>query len=157
VQVHVPEINLDVGGAVQPFTSSSVGSAPDNQKYHVNDMKEATPCTLLYVKGGTLRTIEVANAIVLPGCIFHSRSVPSECVVVEVTTIKEGHEFEDLDYLNEKQGIEKLKDAKGNFTLWPHKDIILKIHSSPIVSPQSKEDEGTPTFCCVLNSLLRMF
>jgi hypothetical protein len=152
VQVHVPEINLDVGGTVQPFTSSSAGSAPDNQKYHVDDMKEATPCTLLYVKGGTLRTFEVANAIVLPSCIFHSWLVLSECVVVEMTIIKEGHEFEDLDYLNKKQGIEKLKDAKGNFTLWPHKDIILKIHSSPIVSPQSKEDEGTPTSNILLRS-----
>jgi hypothetical protein len=96
VQVHVPEINLDVGGAVQPFTPSSVGSAPDNQKYPIDDIKEATPCTLLYVKGGTLRTIEVADAIVLHGRIFHSRSFQSECVVVEVTTIREGREFEDL-------------------------------------------------------------
>jgi hypothetical protein len=77
VQVHVPEINLDVGDAVQPFTLSSAGSAHDNQKYPVDDIKEATPCTLLYVKGRTLRTIEVADAIVLPSCIFHSRLVPS--------------------------------------------------------------------------------
>jgi hypothetical protein len=55
--------------------------------------------------------------------------------VVEVTTIREGHEFEDLDYLDEKEGIENLKDAKGNFIIWPRKDIIIKIHSLPIVSP----------------------
>jgi hypothetical protein len=30
VQVHVLEINLDVDGAVQPFTLSNVDSAPDN-------------------------------------------------------------------------------------------------------------------------------
>jgi hypothetical protein len=72
VQVHVPEINLDVSSAVQPFTLSSAGSAPDNQKYPVDDIKEVTPCTLLYVKGRTLRTVEVADAIVLPGHIFHS-------------------------------------------------------------------------------------
>jgi hypothetical protein len=65
VHVHVPEINLDVGGAAQPFTLSSAGSAPNNQKYLVDDIKEATPCTLLYVKGRTLRTIEVVDAIVL--------------------------------------------------------------------------------------------
>jgi hypothetical protein len=65
--------------------------------------------------------------------------------VVEVTTIREGHGFEDLDYPNEEEGIEKLKDTKENFILWPRKDIILKSRSSPIVSPQSKEDEGTPT------------
>jgi hypothetical protein len=64
-----------------------------------------------------------------------------ECAVVEVTTIREGHEFEDLDYLDEEEGIEKLKDAKGNFILWPRKDILLKICSTPIVSPQTREDE----------------
>jgi hypothetical protein len=65
---------------------------------------------------------------------MHGRPVPSECVVVEVTMIREGHEFEDLYYPNEEEGIKKLKDAKGNFILWPHKDIILKIRSSLIVS-----------------------
>jgi hypothetical protein len=39
--------------------------------------------------------------------------------VVEVTTIRECHEFEDLDYPDEEEGIEKLIDAKGNFILWP--------------------------------------
>jgi hypothetical protein len=48
--------------------------------------------------------------------------------------IREGHEFEDLYYPNEEEGIKKLKDAKGNFILWPRKDIILKIRSSLIVS-----------------------
>jgi hypothetical protein len=152
VQVHVLEINLDVGSVVQPFTLSSAGSTPDNQKYPVDDIKEATPCTLLYVKGRTLRTIEVATAIVLPDHIFHNQLVLSECVVVEVTTIREGHEFEDLDYPNKEEGIEKLKDAKGNFILWPCKDIILKTCSPPIVSPQSKEDEGTPTSNILLRS-----
>jgi hypothetical protein len=83
----------------------------------VDDIKEATPFTLLYVKHRTLRTIEVASAIVLPDHIFHSWPVPSECVVVEVTTIREGREFEDLDYPNEEKGIEKLKDAKRIFML----------------------------------------
>jgi hypothetical protein len=133
VQAHVPEINLDVNGTAQTFTLSCASFGPDKKKYPVDDIKEATPCTLLYVKGMTLRTIEVADAIVLPGRIFHSQSVPSECVVVEVATIKEGCEFEDLNYPNEEEGIAKLKDAKGNFTLWPCKDIILKTHSSPIV------------------------
>jgi hypothetical protein len=55
--------------------------------------------------------------------------------VVEVTTIGEGHEFEDLYYPNQEEGIEKPKHAKENFILWPRKDIILKSHSSPIVSP----------------------
>jgi hypothetical protein len=72
--------------------------------------------------------------------------------MVEVTTIREGHEFENLDYPDEQEGIEKLKDAKGNFILWPHKDIILKTHSSPIVSPQNREDEGTPTSQNMLHS-----
>jgi hypothetical protein len=62
-----------------------------------------------------------------------------------MTTIKEVHEFEDQDCPDEKEGIEKLKNAKGNFIVCPRKDIILKIHSSSIVSPKKKEDEGTPT------------
>jgi hypothetical protein len=82
---------------------------------------------------------------------MHGRPIPSECAVVEVTTIREGHEFEDLDYLDEEE-IEKLKGAKGNFILWPRKDIILKIHSSLIVSPQSREDESTPTSQNIIRS-----
>jgi hypothetical protein len=67
------------------------------------------------------------------------------CVVVEVTMIREGHAFEDLDYPNEEEGIEKPNDAKGNFILWPRKDIIIKTRSSPIILMQSREDECTPT------------
>jgi hypothetical protein len=59
--------------------------------------------------------------------------------------IRKGREFEDLDYPNEDEGIEKLVDAKGTFIHWPHKDIIIKTHSSPIVSPRSTEAGGTPT------------
>jgi hypothetical protein len=44
--------------------------------------------------------------------IMHGRPIPSECAVVEVITIREGHEFEDLDYPDKEEGIEKLKDAK---------------------------------------------
>jgi hypothetical protein len=57
--------------------------------------------------------------------------IPSECAVVEVTTTRERCEFEDLDYLDKEEGIEKLKDAKENFIIWPCKDIILKTNSSP--------------------------
>jgi hypothetical protein len=115
---------------------SSAGSTPDNQKYHVDDINEPTPCRLLYVKGMTLRTIEVANTIVMATHIMHDQPILSECAVVEVTTIREGHEFDDLDYPDEDERIVKLKDAKG---------IIIKTHSSPIVSPQSREYDGTPT------------
>jgi hypothetical protein len=133
---------LDIG---TEFTLRSVISAPDHQKYHVNDINKSIPCTLLYVKGKTLRRIEVVDAIVMATCIMHGRPIPSECAVVKVTTIRKGREFEDLDYPDEEEGIEKLKDAKGNFIIWSHKDIILKTHSSPIVSPYHREDEGTPT------------
>jgi hypothetical protein len=103
---------------------SSADSTPNHQKYLVDDINEPTPCTLLYVKGGTLRTIEVADATVMATCIMNGRPVPSGCAVVEVTTIREGHEFEDLDYPDEQEGILMLKDAKGNFIVWPRKDII---------------------------------
>jgi hypothetical protein len=82
-----------------------------------------------------LRTIKVVDAIMMATRIMHGWPVLSDCVVVEVTTIREGHDFEDLDYPDEEEGIEKLKDAKGNFILWPREDIIIKTHSSLIVSP----------------------
>jgi hypothetical protein len=77
--------------------------------------------------------------------IMHGQPDPSECAVVKVTMIREGLEFEDLDYPDKEEEIEKLKDAKGNFILSPHKYIILKTRSSPIVSPQKREDDGTPS------------
>jgi hypothetical protein len=101
----------------------------------MDDINEPTPCTLLYVKGRTLRIIEVADTIMMATHITHGRPILSECAVVEVATIREGREFEDIDYPDEEKGNEKLKYAKGNFILWPRKDIILKLCSSPIVSP----------------------
>jgi hypothetical protein len=76
--------------------------------------------------------------------ILHDQPIPIECVVVEVTKIREGREFKDLDYLDEDEGIEKLVDAKGTFILWSCKDIIVKTYSSSIVSPWSTEARGTP-------------
>jgi hypothetical protein len=148
VQMLSPEINLNLGVTVQqPFAPSSVDFAPnrDKDKYPVDDIKDPTPCTLMYVKDRILRTIKVAEATMMPSRILHGRTIPVECAVVEVTTIKEGHEFEDLDYPNEDERIEKLVDAKGTFILWPHKDIIVKTYSSMIVSPRSIEAGGTPT------------
>jgi hypothetical protein len=138
VQIPSPEINLDLGATVQqPFALSSAGSAPnrDKDKYPVDEIKDPTPCTLMYIKGRTSRTIKIAEATVMPSRILHGCPVPAECAVVEVTTIREGHEFEDLDYPDEDEEIEKLVDHKGTFILWPHKDIIVKTHSSQIVSP----------------------
>jgi hypothetical protein len=106
--------------------STSASSAPDNKKYPVGDINQPTPCTLLYVKGRMLRTIEVAGTIVMATRIMHGWPIPSKCVVVKVTTIGEGCEFEGLDYLDEEEGIEKLKHAKENFIIWPRKDIIIK-------------------------------
>jgi hypothetical protein len=107
---------LDIGTAPPPVVPalSSAGSAPDQQKYLVDDINEPTPCTLLYVKGRTLRTIEVADAIMMTTRIMHGQPIPSECAMVEVTTIREGREFDDLDYPDGEEGIEKLKDAKEN-------------------------------------------
>jgi hypothetical protein len=143
-----PEINLDLDSTVQqPFAPSSASSTPnrDKDKYPVDDIKDPTPCTLMYVKGRTSMTIEVAEATVMPSYILHGRPIPTKCSMVKVTTIREGCEFEDLDYPNEDEGIEKMVDAKGTFILRPRKDIILKTHLSSIVSPWSTEAEGTPT------------
>jgi hypothetical protein len=147
VQMPTPEINLDLGNTVQPFALSSAGFAPNRDKdmYPVDDIKDPTPCTLIYVKGRTSKIVEVAKATVMPSHILHGWPIPAECAVVEVTTIGEGCEFEDLDYPDEDEGIEKLVNAKGTFILWPRKDITIKTQSSPIVSPQSIEARGTPT------------
>jgi hypothetical protein len=104
---------------VQPFAPSNADSTlnKDKDKYPVDDIMDLTPCTLIYVKGKTSRTIKVAKAIVMPSRILHGRPVPTECAVVEVTTIREGREFEDLDYPDEDEGSEKLVDAKGTFIL----------------------------------------
>jgi hypothetical protein len=139
------DINLDLSALVQqPFALSSVGSAPNmyKDKYPVAEIKDPTPCTLMYVKGRTSRTIKVAEATVMPSRILHGRPVPAECAVVEVTTIREVCEFEDLDYPDEDEEIEKLVDAKGTFILWPCKDIIVKTHSSPFVSPWNTKARG---------------
>jgi hypothetical protein len=143
------KINLDLGATVQqPFDLRIAGSARnrDKDKYPMDDIKDLTPCTLMYVKGSTSRIIKVAKAIVMPSCILYGRPIPAECAVVEVTPIREGHEFEDLDYPNEDERIEKLVDAKGAFILWTRKDIIVKTHSSSIVSPRSTEDGGHSYF-----------
>jgi hypothetical protein len=130
--VSVPQINLDISIGLTP---RSVDSTPENQQYLVDDNNEPTPCTLQYVKGRTLRSIKLIDAIVMATCIMHGQPIPSECVVVKVTMIREGHKFEDHDYPDEKEGIENLKDTKGNFILWPRKNIILKFCSLLIVSP----------------------
>jgi hypothetical protein len=147
VQVPILKINLNLSPSVQPFASSSAGSAPNRDKdnYLVDDIKDPPPCTLMYVKGRTSRAIKVAEATVMPSSILHGWNVPAECAVVEVTTMRGDREFEDLDYPDEDEGIEKLVDAKETFILWPRKDIIVKTHSSSIVSPQNTEVGGTPT------------
>jgi hypothetical protein len=120
VQMPSPEIDLDLSATVQqPFALSNAGSTPnrDKDRYPVDDIKYPTPYTLMYVKGRISSTIEVVEAPVMPSRIHHGRPIPAECVVVEVTMIGEGHEFEDLDYLDEDVGIEKLVDVKGTFIL----------------------------------------
>jgi hypothetical protein len=83
----------------------------------MDDIKDPTPCTLMHVKCRTSRTIEAPEATLMPSRIFHGRPIPTECAVVEVTTIREGRELEDLYYPNEHEGIEKLVDANGTFIL----------------------------------------
>jgi hypothetical protein len=54
VQMHIPQINLNLGATIQLFASSSADSAPnrDMEKYHVDGIKDPTPYTLMYVKAG---------------------------------------------------------------------------------------------------------
>jgi hypothetical protein len=67
----------------------------------VDDTKDPTPFILMYIKGRTTRTIKVIEAILMPSHILHGRPIPAEFVVVEVTMIREGHGFKDLDNTNE--------------------------------------------------------
>jgi hypothetical protein len=156
--VHMPilEINLDLGATIRPFAWSSVGSAPNKDKCHVDDIKDPITCTLMYVKGRTSKTIEVAEATVMPSRILDGWPILVDYAMVEVTIIREGCEFEDLDYPNEEEGIEKLVDAKRTFILWPHKDIIVKTHLSSIVLPWSIEvgELLLQTCRCLLNTLI---
>jgi hypothetical protein len=73
-QVSVPQINLNIGTR---FTPNNANSAPNNQMYPVDDINEPIPCTLLYVKGRMLRTIEIVDAIVMASRIMHGRPIPS--------------------------------------------------------------------------------
>jgi hypothetical protein len=63
--------------------------------------------------------------------------------VIEVTTIREVLEFEDRDYPDEDEGIEKLVDVTGTFILWCHKDIIVK--TLFVADCFTTEHRGTPT------------
>jgi hypothetical protein len=75
---------------VQPFAPSNADSTlnKDKDKYPVDDIMDLTPCTLIYVKDRTSRTIKVAQATVMPRCILHGRPISVECAMVEVTTIR---------------------------------------------------------------------
>jgi hypothetical protein len=119
VQMLILEINFNFSATVQPFTSSSAGSTPnkDKDKYPMDDIKDPTPCILMYVKGRTSRIIKVVEATVMSSHMLHGWPILAKCAVVEVTTIREGHEFEDLHYPDEEERIEKLVDAKGAFIL----------------------------------------
>jgi hypothetical protein len=120
VQMPSPEINLDLSATnQQPFAPSSANSAPnrDKYKYLMDDIKDPTPYTLMHVKGRTSRTIEVAEATVMSSRILHGQPIPAECAVVEVIMVREGREFEYLNYPDEDEGIEKLVNAKGTFIL----------------------------------------
>jgi hypothetical protein len=76
VQMPILEINLDLGATVQLFALSSASSAPNKDKYHVDDIKDHTPCTLMHVKGRTSRTIKVAKTTVMSSHILNGRRVP---------------------------------------------------------------------------------
>jgi hypothetical protein len=108
VQIPIPEINV---------ASRSADSAPDKQKYSMDYINNPTPCTLFYIKGKKSMDIEVASAIMVTDHILHGQPIPIECAVVKVTTIREGHEFEDLDYPDKEERIVKLRDTKGTFML----------------------------------------
>jgi hypothetical protein len=53
VQMPILEINLDLSDAVQPSAPSSADSAPNKDKYPMDEIIDPTPCTLMYVKGRT--------------------------------------------------------------------------------------------------------
>jgi hypothetical protein len=76
------EINLNLSATVQqPFAPSSAGLASnrDKDKYPVDDIKDPTPCTIMYVKSSISSSIEVVKATVMLSCILHGEPIPIEC------------------------------------------------------------------------------
>jgi hypothetical protein len=129
VQMPSSEINLDLSATIQqPIALSSGGSAPnrDKDKYLMDDIKDPTPCTLMYVKGRAPRTIKVVEATVMASRIHHGWPIPAKCAVVEVTMIREGHEFKDLDYPDEDEGLKNRLMLKGLLFSGPAKILLSK-------------------------------
>jgi hypothetical protein len=74
---------------------SSASSAPDNQKYHARMTSRYPPLAHYFMSK--------------EGCYgpskLHCRPDPSECAGIEVTKIREGCEFKDLDHREEEEGL----------------------------------------------------
>jgi hypothetical protein len=122
----------------------------------VDDIKDSTPCTLIYVKGRTSRTIKVIECTVMPSYILHGWSVLAECVVVKVTTIREDHEFEDLDYPNEEEGIENWLMLKRLSFSGPAKILLSKCIRHHLFHHGAQRQGALllQTCCCLLKALI---
>jgi hypothetical protein len=96
---------VEANVTVQPFTPSSSGSAPNKDKYPMYDIKDPTPCTLMYAKGRTLRIIEVVETTTMPSRILLGWAILAECVVVKVTTIREVVSSRTLTILMKRRGL----------------------------------------------------
>lgn len=112
---------------------SNVASTANKNHYSVDDIVRPTPCSLLISYGITnLRTKQVGTGLAIPGREMHRAKIPDDYYRVEVLTVMQGHEDDELD-IPRPDDIEKLGQAIKNFILWPRRDIRL---SKP---PQSSE------------------
>ncbi|TVU13548.1 hypothetical protein EJB05_40608, partial [Eragrostis curvula] len=133
--MHVPEFILSTKSPQQtcsqtlPKAPSSVGSSSaDTQRYPVDDIMEATPCSLMVTmeRKGKTRQFKVAEGTACPGCELHTMQMPKECARVFVgRVIDDKFLKEELDYRDEKEGIETLEDAVNNFVAWHRMDIMI--------------------------------
>jgi hypothetical protein len=91
-------------------------------KYTVNnDIVEDTPCKLVIPYQTTKDKFrEVAIAMALPGHVF-LKPPPLEYAWVQVFLSNESCKID----IPTDEGIELLNDAKNQYILWHHRDIIL--------------------------------
>jgi hypothetical protein len=125
-----PKLMLSQIGAIS--TPSSVGSIA-NAKHPVDDIEEDTPCKLVIPYGRKLDKFrEAGTAMALTGHVFPNPPPPEYAWVQVVSVSDEPCEID----IPTKDGIELLGDARNQYILWHHRDIILNASPSPLQPSQ---------------------
>jgi hypothetical protein len=124
----LPNLMLAQIGAIP--TPSSVGSFA-NAKHLVDDIVEDTPCKLVIPYGRKLDKFQVGTAMALTGYVFPNPP-PPEYAWVQVVSVSD-----------ESCEIELLGDARNQYILWHHRDIVLNASPSPFQPSQERVPPGS--------------